>query len=327
MLRVRAPDYVSRSVEKQPLRSVNGLSVCARLVHSDSHQFLDSAHFVHDDVGRVKARVSVRIDFPAVESLQLVTNELGRLHEVGVRALVEVGPPVQHEAADSIGEAVELPGSFATQGSEPDPSPTRLILAEPKALVSRRKRRPEVRWRRRQPGLAQVPEKFVYVERLAGIAVGTAVIEFRHEKRPPSLGGRSVGFPIPSIAHIQLPNPVGRASFVAHPWHSASIALIWGTDSDGMTFLGDFGWRMGPVDKDLFLDRYSWIIDRDWTQLEHYTAFARTAAANDAIWENFEYLVILSRNWMRVHPSTYPKGVPRLQLHNPWPVPPMPATA
>ena len=85
--------------------------------------------------------------------------------------------------------------------------------------------------------------------------------------------------------------------------------------------------KNGIVDKDLFLDRYSWVIARSWRTLEGYAAYIRAAAGNDAIWENFEYLTVLSQDYTREHPSAYPAGVRRLQLHNPWPVPPLPATA
>jgi len=85
--------------------------------------------------------------------------------------------------------------------------------------------------------------------------------------------------------------------------------------------------KNGIIDKALFLDRYSFIIAQNWNLLERYTAYTRAAAVSDSIWENFEYLAVLSQDWMREHPSTYPNGIRRLQLHNPWPVPPLPATS
>ena len=85
--------------------------------------------------------------------------------------------------------------------------------------------------------------------------------------------------------------------------------------------------KNGIVDKDLFLDRYCWIIAQHWRLLERRIAYVRAATGNDALLENFEYLTVLSQDYMREHPSAYPKGVRRLQLRNPWPVPPMPATA
>ena len=82
------------------------------------------------------------------------------------------------------------------------------------------------------------------------------------------------------------------------------------------------------VDKNLFLDRYAWVAQRAWNHLSRAAAFTRAIIGNDAIWENFEYLTVLAEDWRQEHrEGAYPAGVRRLQLHNPWPVPPMPATA
>lgn len=85
--------------------------------------------------------------------------------------------------------------------------------------------------------------------------------------------------------------------------------------------------KAGIVDKHLFLDRYCWVISQTWKRLESFVAFVREVAENGSIWENFEYLAVLSQDWMSEHPSAYPKGVRRMQLHNPWPVPPQAANA
>jgi Domain of unknown function (DUF4760) len=85
--------------------------------------------------------------------------------------------------------------------------------------------------------------------------------------------------------------------------------------------------KNGIVDRDLFLDRYSWVISRAWNRMQRLIAWARAVSGKDAIWENFEYLVVLSEDYMAQHTSTYPSGVRRLKPHNPWPVPPAPVTA
>jgi hypothetical protein len=85
--------------------------------------------------------------------------------------------------------------------------------------------------------------------------------------------------------------------------------------------------KCGIVDKAIFLDRYSWVILRAWKQMENVTALVRDAAGTNSLWENFEYLAVLSEDWQRENSSSYPSGVRRMQLTNPWPVPPMPATA
>jgi hypothetical protein len=83
--------------------------------------------------------------------------------------------------------------------------------------------------------------------------------------------------------------------------------------------------KEGIVDERIFIDRYSWVIARQWARFEPFVAYIRAVVRNDAIWENFEYLTVLSQDFMREHPSTYPKGVRRLQPHNPWPLRPLPS--
>ena len=85
--------------------------------------------------------------------------------------------------------------------------------------------------------------------------------------------------------------------------------------------------KNGIIDRNIFLDRYSWVIQGAWKRTNRGLAWTRAITGNNAIWENFEYLAVLSEDWMREHASTYPKGVRRLEVHNPWPVPPLPATA
>jgi hypothetical protein len=85
--------------------------------------------------------------------------------------------------------------------------------------------------------------------------------------------------------------------------------------------------KNGIVDRTLFLDRYQGVIISAWHRLEAFAAFIREASGSAAIWENFEYLAVLSQDWLKQHPQgTFPKGVRRLEPHNPWPVPPTPAT-
>ena len=102
-----------------------------------------------------------------------------------------------------------------------------------------------------------------------------------------------------------------------------SAALLVGNTHEELGILV----KNGIVDKNLFLDRYCWIITGHWRRLEPRIAYVRASAGNDALLENFEYLTVLSEDFMREHPTAYPAGVRRLRPHNPWPVPPVPATA
>ena len=53
--------------------------------------------------------------------------------------------------------------------------------------------------------------------------------------------------------------------------------------------------KNGIVDKDLFLDRYSWVITGVWRATDKAVADARQDTGQAAIWENFEYLAVLSK--------------------------------
>ena len=78
--------------------------------------------------------------------------------------------------------------------------------------------------------------------------------------------------------------------------------------------------KRGIVDKEMFLDRYSNVVLRYWKRMETSTALAREATGMNALWENFEYLAVLSEDWIQEYPSLYPRGIRRMQLHNPWPI-------
>ncbi len=67
----------------------------------------------------------------------------------------------------------------------------------------------------------------------------------------------------------------------------------------------------------LFLDAYANNVRLAWTALEKYIAFSREESGL-SLYENFEYLAVLSEDWLKTRPVTYPKGVRRMQLHNPW---------
>jgi hypothetical protein len=72
--------------------------------------------------------------------------------------------------------------------------------------------------------------------------------------------------------------------------------------------------KQGIVDKDIFLDRYSWVIVRAWNRLEKAVADSRKATGMAALWENFEYLAVIAEDWIRERPSTYPTGIRRMPM-------------
>jgi hypothetical protein len=79
--------------------------------------------------------------------------------------------------------------------------------------------------------------------------------------------------------------------------------------------------RNDIIDRDLFLDRYCGVIIRIWERMETFTAYVRLVAEDEGIWENFELITVLSQDWLRRYPTSYPTGVRKLQPTCPWPLP------
>jgi hypothetical protein len=74
----------------------------------------------------------------------------------------------------------------------------------------------------------------------------------------------------------------------------------------------------GLLDADLAISIYCADVTRAWDELEPLTAISRRLRGN-AIWENFEYVTMLSKEWLKVHPGgAYPRGAQRLQVNDVW---------
>ena len=72
------------------------------------------------------------------------------------------------------------------------------------------------------------------------------------------------------------------------------------------------------IDRNLVLDMFFGQILTTWETLSPVTAILRRAEGS-GLWENFEYLTVLSRKWQSVHQSgTYPTQVPRIDLDDDW---------
>jgi Domain of unknown function (DUF4760) len=77
--------------------------------------------------------------------------------------------------------------------------------------------------------------------------------------------------------------------------------------------------KSGLADKNLVLDMFSANILTNWKRLSALIGLNRNVAQDNSIWENFEYLAVLSQDWEVAHPNgTYPAGVRRLELKYPW---------
>lgn len=70
--------------------------------------------------------------------------------------------------------------------------------------------------------------------------------------------------------------------------------------------------RNGIVDRGMFLQQYAGPNITSWSRLEPYIALLRAERHDDAIFEDFEYMTVLSRAYIEKRPSEYPVGAPRL---------------
>ena len=57
---------------------------------------------------------------------------------------------------------------------------------------------------------------------------------------------------------------------------------------------------------------YAWVIDGTWRMLEEYIRIARAAEGGDGLFEDFEYMTVCSRDWIKRHPASYPMGYSRI---------------
>ncbi|MBV8601187.1 MAG: hypothetical protein JO359_06425 [Candidatus Eremiobacteraeota bacterium] len=107
----------------------------------------------------------------------------------------------------------------------------------------------------------------------------------------------------------QAPPPVASESHLE--MHRAAIFVGNTLDEIGLLI------KNRIVDPRLMVDQYCAIAIGAWKRLESYTALGRDASSAET-WDNFEYFAVLSEDWLRRYPSTYPRGVRRMELHNPW---------
>lgn len=89
--------------------------------------------------------------------------------------------------------------------------------------------------------------------------------------------------------------------------------------------LGNFYENMGALvksglaDKHLVLDIFSNQVLANWKRLSPIICLVRRSRDDNSIWENFEYLAVLSQDWEGRFPNgTYPAGMRRMELNYPW---------
>jgi hypothetical protein len=76
--------------------------------------------------------------------------------------------------------------------------------------------------------------------------------------------------------------------------------------------------KSGLIDRELALDIWAGQIPGEWRRLAPFTAIVRRDQGN-AVYENFEYLLVLAQDWVAAHPNgAYPAAVRRVVLKDEW---------
>lgn len=78
--------------------------------------------------------------------------------------------------------------------------------------------------------------------------------------------------------------------------------------------------RNRVVAPDVFLANYWWVVTNTWSRMADYIAVARRYTGADSLFEDFEYLTVISEEWAKRHPNSYARGVARMPLVNSYPL-------
>lgn len=70
--------------------------------------------------------------------------------------------------------------------------------------------------------------------------------------------------------------------------------------------------RFDIIDRSIACDLWCGVVIASWDALLPVTRILRRR--DPGVWENFEYLAVLSKEFMERTPSSYPRGLPRMNL-------------
>ena len=78
--------------------------------------------------------------------------------------------------------------------------------------------------------------------------------------------------------------------------------------------------RNHVVAPEVFLANSWWVVTNTWERMKEYIAMMRQYTGADSLFEDFEYLTVVSGEWAKRHPNSYARGVARMPLTNPYPL-------
>jgi hypothetical protein len=116
---------------------------------------------------------------------------------------------------------------------------------------------------------------------------------------------RFVSFELPK----RLNDPNERPKIVTLPFCDEYEAI--GTVANFFESMGLFV-KTGIIDRHIACDFWAFVVLRNWNALLPVTTYVRAAVQTDALWENFEYMAMLSKTYSEQYPSSYPPHAPRM---------------
>ncbi len=119
----------------------------------------------------------------------------------------------------------------------------------------------------------------------------------------------------------KLKDPAFRYQLANQAAMTAVTQSSWGDIRRVANFFENMGAlvKNGLADKDLVLEIFCDRVSYNWEMLTPVVAIVRQSVGKIAIWENFEYVAVLSQDWEVANSNgTYPAGVRRVGLKYPW---------
>lgn len=115
-----------------------------------------------------------------------------------------------------------------------------------------------------------------------------------------------VSFVLPT----RLKDPAERHKVRVLPFAGEYQAI--GTVANFFESMGGFV-KSGIIDRRIACDSWAYVVLRNWNALLPVTTFVRESIKTKAIWENFEYMAVLAKQFSDKYPNgSYPPGFPRM---------------
>lgn len=118
---------------------------------------------------------------------------------------------------------------------------------------------------------------------------------------------RFVSYELPK--RLNDPNEARKAAQIPFSGEYEAIATV----ANFFESMGLFV-KSGIIDKRIACDFWAFVVLRNWNALSPLIAYARKEIRTPALWENFEYMAVLSERYNRAHASSYPTDMERMPV-------------